>query len=376
MKKALLGFVLLLCSGLVFGQHYRGLEVLDNQNVWASGSLGTIIRTADGGQSWINCSPKGYERCDFRDIEAWDSLNALVIHSGDSAVILRTFDGGASWLLVYENFRPGVFLDALELIGNQREMAIVAGDPYLVFQDHGDSTYYYDLMISPDSGLSWQAWTQEDGQPIAQARSASDALFAASGTSMLPLGMGLDHPSVLFAGGGYDAEATLIHANLARLVHLDQSSVPLINEPLYGAHRFPIPLMKGVAGGCYSLTGYQQDLGFKLLAVGGDYTRPNERDSTAAFSDNGGITWQLCPHPPLGYRSCAAFHPKDKTWAACTGTNGTDISIDGGQNWIPLMDLGYNVCAFSDDALWLFGNRGRFKKIGFADLQTLVLGEQ
>jgi hypothetical protein len=134
--------------------------------------------------------------------------------------------------------------------------------------------------------------------------------------------------------------------------------------------------MKGVAGGCYSLTGYRENLGFKLLAVGGDYTRPNDRDSTAAFSDNSGVTWQLCPHPPLGYRSCVAIHPGDKTWAACTGTNGTDISIDGGQNWIPLMDLGYNVCAFSEDALWLFGNRGRFKKIGFADLQTLVLGEQ
>lgn len=376
MKKALLGFALLLCTGLVFGQHYRGLEVLDKHNVWASGSLGTIIRTADGGQSWVNCSPKGYERCDFRDIEAWDSLNALVIHSGDSAVILRTYDGGASWLLVYENFRPGVFLDALELIGNQREIAIVAGDPYLVVQEQADSAYYYDLLISLDSGLSWQAWTQEDGQPIARARSATDALFAASGTSMLPLGMGLDHPSVLFAGGGYDAEATLIHANLARLARLQLSSAPLFNEPLYGALRFPLPLMKGEAGGCYSLAGYQQDFGFKLLAVGGDYTRPNERDSTAAFSDNGGVTWQLCPHPPLGYRSCAAFHPKDKSWAACTGTNGTDISIDGGQNWIPLMDLGYNVCAFSDDALWLFGNRGRFKKISFVDLQTLVLGEQ
>jgi len=166
MKKFWLITVLWFWIGAVLGQHYRGLEVLDNQNVWASGSLGTIIRTADGGQSWINCSPKGYERCDFRDIEAWDSLNALVIHSGDSAVILRTYDGGASWLLVYENFRPGVFLDALELIGHQREIAIVAGDPYLVLQDQGDSAYYYDLLISLDSGRSWQPWTQEGGRRL------------------------------------------------------------------------------------------------------------------------------------------------------------------------------------------------------------------
>jgi hypothetical protein len=377
MKKAwLLLFAISLFAGLR-SQHYRGLDVLNDQIVWASGSMGTIIRTQDGGQSWLNCSPKGYERCDFRDIEAWDSLNAIAIHSGDSAVVLRTIDGGLSWYLVYASNRPGVFLDALELLGPKRNWAVIAGDPYPLAQPSGDSLWFFDLLVSEDSGWHWQPWVNRDGTPIALARSKTDALFAASGTSMTPLGLGFDRPSVLFAGGGYSAQITIIAAAPELPPTLDQNPQFLENaRPEYWVLSSPLPLMHGPAGGCYSLAARRDESGFHFLAVGGDYTRPDERDSTGAYSAGAYDQWKLCEFPPRGYRSCVAFHPLNPNWAVCTGTNGTDISIDSGQNWIPLMDLGYNSCAFSPNALWLFGNRGRFKKISFAELEKLVLGEQ
>jgi hypothetical protein len=71
----------------------------------------------------------------------------------------------------------------------------------------------------------------------------------------------------------------------------------------------------------------------KLVAVGGDYGRPNEVTGTAAAT----IPWMLEPRrattaaakPPHGYRSAVAWDAVDKVWIA-VGANGSDVSYDDG----------------------------------------------
>ena len=46
----------------------RGLSVVDDNNIWVSGSRGTFARSTDGGKTFTYTQLKGYEKSDFRDI--------------------------------------------------------------------------------------------------------------------------------------------------------------------------------------------------------------------------------------------------------------------------------------------------------------------
>lgn len=69
-----------------------------------------------------------------------------------------------------------------------------------------------------------------------------------------------------------------------------------------------------------------------LVAVGGDFKRPDVSKGTAAFSADGGMHWIASTTPPHGYRSSVAYDTSAKTWIT-VGPNGTDISTDDGRNW-------------------------------------------
>ena len=60
----------------------RGLSVVSSSVVWASGSQGTVLRTVNGGATWQNVGPPGTETLQFRDIEAFDASNAVILSIG------------------------------------------------------------------------------------------------------------------------------------------------------------------------------------------------------------------------------------------------------------------------------------------------------
>src|SRR5262245_44468297 len=55
---------------------FRGVSAVSDMVAWASGTKGTIVRTADGGRTWRTCSIPGTEALDFRDIDAIDARTA------------------------------------------------------------------------------------------------------------------------------------------------------------------------------------------------------------------------------------------------------------------------------------------------------------
>lgn len=75
----------------------RGLSVVDNKIVWASGSNGWTAHSIDGGKNWKWIQLAGYEKLDFRDIEAFSATRAVVVSAGSPAVILITDNGGITW---------------------------------------------------------------------------------------------------------------------------------------------------------------------------------------------------------------------------------------------------------------------------------------
>src|SRR4051794_26594436 len=80
---------------------FRGLAVVSEKVVWASGTGGTVIRTVDGGEVWSVITVPGAEKLDFRDIEAFDEKTAYIlsIGNGESSRIYKTTDGGKNWIL-------------------------------------------------------------------------------------------------------------------------------------------------------------------------------------------------------------------------------------------------------------------------------------
>jgi hypothetical protein len=118
-------FILLLSNLSVLAQHIellqqgkptsiRGLSVVDNNVAWASGYNGYIATTIDGGKSWNWQQVKGFEKSDFRDIEAFSDKEAVIMSSGTPALILKTIDGGANWKVNYRNTDTTYFLDAMD----------------------------------------------------------------------------------------------------------------------------------------------------------------------------------------------------------------------------------------------------------------------
>src|SRR5437867_4487605 len=95
----------------------RGLSVVDDNIVWASGSNGTVARSTDGGKTFEWLTMQGYEQRDFRDVEAFDSNTALIIAVAEPAIILKTKDGGKTWKKVFEDTTKGMFLDAMDFDG-------------------------------------------------------------------------------------------------------------------------------------------------------------------------------------------------------------------------------------------------------------------
>ena len=92
----------------------RGISVVSDKIIWVSGSNGMVGKSIDAGKSWQWINVKGFEKRDFRDIEAWDANTAIIMAIAEPAVILKTTDGGVNWKTTYENKTAGMFLDAME----------------------------------------------------------------------------------------------------------------------------------------------------------------------------------------------------------------------------------------------------------------------
>ena len=75
----------------------RGLSVLNDTQVWVSGSNGYIGRLNADTLEACNV-PDEYRNNYFRDIHAFSQDHAIAISVSDSGVLLKTRDFGQTWL--------------------------------------------------------------------------------------------------------------------------------------------------------------------------------------------------------------------------------------------------------------------------------------
>jgi photosystem II stability/assembly factor-like uncharacterized protein len=304
----------------------RGLSIVNDQTGWVSGSAGTVGKTLNGGLNWQWIKPQGYEKLDFRDIEAFDEHQAIIVNAGSPAYILKTTDGGASWIETYKNADTAIFLDGLAFWDQKR--AIIFGDPIKGKMQ---------LLKTLDAGKTWV----DISENLTLSLATGEAGFAASGTTIKTLPGG----KVWIASGGMVSN--------------------IYFSPNYGEtwQVFKCPIWQGQnSTGPFSIDFFDAKNG---VAVGGNYVKDKENSNNIVLTNDGGKTWHKPVTPVLGYRSGVAYI-NVKTLVA-TGTSGTDISTDGGQNWKHISDLSFNAVqkAKKGNVVLLAGNKGLIYQLEF-----------
>src|SRR5215813_4922445 len=83
--------------------------------IWASGTNGRILRSADSGKTWKQAHIADAESLDFRGVQSFGALTAYAMSIGNDGKsrIYKTTDGGETWRLQYSDQRAEFFLDGL-----------------------------------------------------------------------------------------------------------------------------------------------------------------------------------------------------------------------------------------------------------------------
>jgi photosystem II stability/assembly factor-like uncharacterized protein len=147
----------------------RGLSVVNDTVFWVSGNNGRVGKCLNGKDVEWN-TIVGYEKRDFRDIEAFSSQHALIMAIAEPAIILETKNGGITWQKVFEDTTTGMFLDAIYF--DNKGNGVVVGDPI-------NNQLY--VATTKNCGQTWQPFTKHKGELLAN---NGEAFFASSGSNV------------------------------------------------------------------------------------------------------------------------------------------------------------------------------------------------
>ena len=279
----------------------RGLHVIDENVVWASGSLGTVLLTTDGGKSWTVNRVAGAAQNDFRSIYAWDEKRAMVFGVAGPEFGYKTEDGGKSWEVVFQDTSKGLFFNSLKFADAKNGLAV--SDPI-------DGKFF--VLRTENAGDNWE---RVSDLPVVL---EGEANFAASNTCIefLPSG------KAWIASGG----------KAARVFYSNDfgKSWEVVNTPM----------IRGLASsGIFSISFKNDNEG---VIVGGIYDQPELNTNIAAYTTDGGKSWLPAVTMPNEYRSCVQdVKNSAHSFLFAIGKTGCDYSTDNGINWHYLNDAGF-----------------------------------
>ena len=308
----------------------HGISV-DGGVAWVSGTNGTVLRSEDGGYSWQKCAvAPGGEHLDFRGIQALDGNTAIIMSSGtgDLSRLYKTTDSCHTWKRILQNpDRKGYWAD---LHFDRRQWGWLLGEPV-----NGRFVLFY----TDDSGQTWQQLRNKG----LEAQTPDQVAFAASNSSIVgsygALKFGIGGKAGAFVFSMVETETCVddcVHDDFIRIeqhAEWTPNSVPIGN--------------RSESSGIFAMAERQDQSSLfagtsVIVAVGGDSSKPDDAERTAAYTADGGKTWHAAETPPHGFRSSVVYDVPSKTWIAI-GPNGTDVSTDDGRNWRALHPTKYET---------------------------------
>jgi photosystem II stability/assembly factor-like uncharacterized protein len=298
----------------------RGVSAVSEKVAWTSGSGATVLRTTDGGATWLKFNVTS-DQVDFRDIDAINASTAYVlsIGNGPASRIYKTTDAGISWTLQFKNEDEKAFLDA---------MSFWDADHGIVFGDSIAGQFY--VLTTSDGGRTWGRVPSASLPPALD----NEGAFAASGTNIAVYGK-----THAWIGTGAAAKSRVLRTR-------DRGKTWTIADT---------PIKSGASEGIFSIAFRDAKHG---IVVGGDYRKENEAVDNAAITEDGGATWRLVKGL-RGFRSVVAYMPGQKGTIIAIGPSGGDISTDDGHTWSPIGATGDTFSFVPRRATgWATGARG------------------
>jgi photosystem II stability/assembly factor-like uncharacterized protein len=303
----------------------HGIRNVGRGVAWASGTNGTVLHTEDAGNLWQICAvPPGAEKLDFRGIYAFDENTAIVMSSGKGNLsrLYKTSDGCKTWKLVFANPDEEGDWSSINFVGKAN--GIILGNPvngrFVIFE-------------TEDGGLHWNRQKSTGAGAV-----LGGVVFAVSNSSLVQQ----DGRQVFGIGGPQGSFVYFRGIGTIKCLQETQDQDPNACNA-WNATRLPLgarmPVRSGIdSAGVFSLAIRPGPTISKsvLVAVGGDFRKPDKQSDTSATSISGGRLWIAARTPPHGYRSSVAYDEKTRTWIT-VGLNGTDISTDDGKNWRALL---------------------------------------
>jgi len=290
-----------------------------------SGSSGNVFIMDLQNKKWQALNIEGTDSLDFRDVIILNKNEILLMSSGNGEMsrIYKSNDAGNSWKLMYKNEYPEAFFNSLDFWNSKH--GVITSDPI-------DEKPY--LLETKDGGTTWKR-LQSDALPELI---EGEYGFAASGTCIRTFA----NKYIRIATGG----------GTARILGTDDSGADWFAKPA------PVISAKN-SRGIFSIDFIDEKTG---IAVGGDYTEDQLKGSNIALLNENG-KWTLAKGASeIGFMSCVIYLGNEMVLA--TGTSGTAISYDLGENWKNLDDVkGYHTIAYekSYNAGFLAGSNGRVR---------------
>jgi photosystem II stability/assembly factor-like uncharacterized protein len=283
-------------GGSVLHAAIRDIQMADAQNGWGlttwsnpPGASQQLIHTSDGGHTWADVTPPGYDATPGLLIlaaqsatEAWATSNATGQSSTSSATLWHSTDGGTTWqpsTIATSNISVIDFIDA------QHGWIISTPDGGVA------GPTYFDLWHTTDGGVTWQqlGHAQTFGM-------GSDISFLTATTGFGTAGIpGNEPPLYVTHDGGH----TWSFLTLA---------VPTLGSPIDYAEA-NAPIFTSATNG--SMAVIYETTAHNYLAV--------------YLTQDGGATWQLSVVEDG--RCIPSLHAAAALFVACSQTNTSPISL-------------------------------------------------
>ncbi len=305
----------------------RGLYVVNEDVIWASGSGASVLLSVNGGESWKVNTVSGADGNDFRSIHAWDEKRAVVFGVAGPEFGYKTEDGGNTWQVVFQDTTKGLFFNSVKFADELNGLAV--SDPV-------DGRFF--VLNTKDGGETWERIENlpsvEDGE----------ANFAASNTCIEFLAGG----KAWIASGG-KAARVFYSDDFGRSWQVTKT-----------------PVIRGLASsGIFSVDFKNDNIG---MLVGGIYDQPELNTNIAAYTYDGGKTWLPSVAMPKEYRSCVQqVSDEENSFSFAIGKTGCDISFDNGMNWQFISETGFYTFRAVPGKLegFVAGADGKIAKVSF-----------
>jgi len=127
-------------AGAEGGHRINDIAFADARTAWAVGTGGALLKSVDGGDSWVAVStPAATSATDFVQVRFYDTDHGAAL-TGQGAVLL-TSDGGATWTRRSPGLAPNTWTQ-IEAFDAQQIVLT--------------SSYYGPVFVSHDGGATWQ----------------------------------------------------------------------------------------------------------------------------------------------------------------------------------------------------------------------------